>query len=114
MGEVIPDKLYFRIGEVAEITSLRPSVLRFWETEFTALRPPKSGTGQRIYSRNDLELVLEIKRLLYTERLTIDGARKKLTARRSRSKEVEPDSCQVERGLIEEITAELKQIHDSL
>ena len=114
MGEAIPDKLYFRIGEVAEITRLRPSVLRFWETEFKGLKPPKSGTGQRLYSRNDLELVLEIKRLLYSEKLTIEGARKRLSSRRSREHESDPEICLIPRGLLNEITAELESICDSL
>lgn len=78
MAEETPDKQYYRIGEVARITSLKPSVLRFWEAEFKELRPPKSRTGQRLYTRTDIELLLEIKRLLYGEKLTIDGARKRL------------------------------------
>jgi DNA-binding transcriptional MerR regulator len=77
----IPDKLYFKIGEVANLTSLRPSVLRFWETEFEALAPAKSRTGQRLYTQKELELVLELKRLLYVEKLTIEGARKRLKSR---------------------------------
>ncbi|HMN02995.1 MerR family transcriptional regulator [Geobacter anodireducens] len=78
MAEETPDKQYYRIGEVSRITSLKPSVLRFWEAEFKELRPPKSRTGQRLYTRTDIELLLEIKRLLYGEKLTIDGARKRL------------------------------------
>jgi len=72
----IPDKLYFRIGEVAKIAGIKPYVLRFWETEFPSLGPKKSGTGHRLYRRKDVELVLEIRRLLYEERFTIEGARK--------------------------------------
>src|SRR5271156_3766331 len=72
----IPDKLYFRIGEVAKLAGIKPYVLRFWESEFSGLGPKKSGTGHRLYRRKDVELVLEIKRLLYEKRFTIEGARK--------------------------------------
>src|SRR5580700_6496486 len=77
----IPDKLYFRIGDVARLAGIKPYVLRFWETEFPALGPRKSGTGHRLYRRKDVEIVLEIKRLLYEQRFTIEGARKFLEAR---------------------------------
>src|ERR1700681_4085685 len=77
----IPDKLYFRIGEVARLAGIKPYVLRFWETEFPALGPKKSGTGHRLYRRKDVEMVLEIKRLLYEQRFTIEGARKFLETR---------------------------------
>ncbi len=77
----IPDKLYFRIGEVARLAGIKPYVLRFWETEFPPLGPRKSGTGHRLYRRKDVELVLEIKRLLYEKRFTIEGARKHLESR---------------------------------
>ena len=76
----IPDKLYFRIGEVARLAGIKPYVLRFWESEFSGLGPKKSGTGHRLYRRKDVELVLEIKRLLYDKRYTIEGARKVLTS----------------------------------
>jgi len=88
MGEhrpEIPDKLYFRIGEVSRLAGIKPYVLRFWETEFSSLGPKKSGKGHRLYRRKDVELVLEIKRLLYDKRYTIEGARKFLD---SRSREV--------------------------
>jgi DNA-binding transcriptional MerR regulator len=77
----IPNKLYFKIGEVARLTGVKPYVLRYWETEFTGLGPKKSGTNQRQYRRKDVELVLEIKRLLYEKRFTIEGARKFLGQR---------------------------------
>jgi DNA-binding transcriptional MerR regulator len=79
--EEIPDKLYFRIGEVARLAGIKPYVLRFWETEFSALDPKKSGTGHRLYRRKEVQLVLEIKRLLYEKRYTIEGARKFLDSR---------------------------------
>src|SRR6202790_2815412 len=80
-AEEIPDKLYFRIGEVSRLAGIKPYVLRFWETEFAGLGPKKSGTGHRLYRRKDVEMVLEIKRLLYEKRYTIEGARKFLETR---------------------------------
>src|SRR5246127_2776905 len=74
----IPVKLYFRIGDVARLANIKPYVLRFWETEFPGLGPKKSGTGHRLYRRKDVEMVLEIKRLLYDKCFTIVGARKAL------------------------------------
>jgi len=75
---VVPDKLYFRIGEVSELCRLPAYVLRFWETEFPQLKPVKSSTGQRMYRRKDVEAVLRIKKLLYEEGFTIAGARQQL------------------------------------
>jgi DNA-binding transcriptional MerR regulator len=75
---LIPDKLYFRIGEVSELAQTKPYVLRYWETEFPTLKPTKSATGHRLYRRPDVEMVFEIKRLLYEEGFTIEGARKYL------------------------------------
>ena len=74
----IPEKLYFRIGEVSRLTQTKAYVLRYWETEFPSLRPGKSATGHRLYRRRDVEMVLEIRRLLYGQGFTIDGARKLL------------------------------------
>jgi DNA-binding transcriptional MerR regulator len=74
----IPDKEYFRIGEVAEIAQVEPYVLRFWETEFGKLRPAKTRSSQRVYSRRDVSLVLRIRDLLYDEGYTISGARRRL------------------------------------
>ena len=76
----IPDKLYFRIGEVAKLAGLEPYVLRFWETEFPSLRPNKSNKGQRLYRRREVELVLQLKSLLHEQGFTIAGAKKKLKA----------------------------------
>jgi DNA-binding transcriptional MerR regulator len=74
-GAEIPDKLYFRIGEVSRLCDIPAYVLRFWESEFPQLKPHKGGTGQRLYRRRDVETVLHIKNLLYDEGYTIPGAR---------------------------------------
>ena len=77
----IPDKLYFRIGDVSRLAGVKPYVLRYWESEFPSISPKKSGTGHRLYRRKDVELILEIKHLLYEKRFTIEGARKAIDAR---------------------------------
>ena len=78
MATIIPDKLYYRIGEVETITGIPAYVLRYWEAEFKLLRPKKNPAGQRLYRRRDIDLVLRIKTLLYDERLTLEGAKKRL------------------------------------
>ncbi len=75
---VIPDRLYFKIGDVARLCGVEPYVLRFWETQFPQLKPNKSGTGQRLYRRREVELALEIKRLVHGEGYTIAGAKQAL------------------------------------
>jgi DNA-binding transcriptional MerR regulator len=74
----IPDKLFFKIGEVSEITETEPYVLRYWESEFSPLLPAKNKSGQRIYKKSDIELIQRIKQLLYEEGFTIAGAKKRL------------------------------------
>jgi DNA-binding transcriptional MerR regulator len=76
----IPNRLYFRIGDVSRLTGIKPYVLRYWETEFHGLSPKKSGTNQRLYRRKEVEMVLKIKHLLYEKRFTIEGARAYLHA----------------------------------
>jgi len=78
MQKQIPNKLFFKIGEVCEITDTQPYVLRYWESEFPSLAPAKNSSGQRIYRRRDIETVLRIKQLLYEEGFTIAGAKKRL------------------------------------
>lgn len=83
MDKGIPNKLFFKIGEVCEITDTQPYVLRYWESEFSALAPAKNSSGQRIYRRKDIETVLRIKQLLYEEGFTIAGAKKRLESEAS-------------------------------
>jgi DNA-binding transcriptional MerR regulator len=82
----IPDKLFFRIGEVSQLVGVEPYVLRYWESEFPGLSPRKSNTGQRMFRRKDVEMLLNIKQLLYDRKFTIEGARQALkTAASSRA-----------------------------
>ena len=74
----VPDKLYFKIGEVARLLGVKPYVLRYWESEFSVLRPGKTRSRHRLYRRKDVETLLEIRRLLYAERYTIAGAKRRL------------------------------------
>jgi len=122
----IPDKLYFRIGDVARLAGIKPYVLRFWETEFPSLGPKKSGSGHRLYRRKDVEMVFEIKRLLYEKRFTIEGARKFLetrgkpepgrsAAKSSRGKKRQGDLFGVDPSpLLEKVRKELRAIADML
>lgn len=73
----LPDKLFYKIGEVGKITGVEPYVLRYWETEFHFLRPRKNKAGQRVYVKKDLELIMHVKKMLYQERYTIEGVRKR-------------------------------------
>jgi DNA-binding transcriptional MerR regulator len=77
-SKAYPDKLFYKIGEVSKIAGVEPYVLRYWESEFQFLKPRKSKSGQRIYVKKDLDLIFQIKNLLYKERYTIEGVRKKL------------------------------------
>jgi DNA-binding transcriptional MerR regulator len=99
----IPDKLYFKIGEVSRIAGVPTHVLRFWETEFPRISPRRTASGQRLYTRKEVDLVLEIKSLLYQRRFTIDGARQHLRFRFA-------DEPPPPRQLLDEIRAELDQL----
>ena len=92
----IPDKLYFKIGEVSEILGVEPYVLRYWETEFAQLTPKKSGSGHRLFRRKDVELLLRIKHLLYEKRYTIEGARQTLQTEGRATKPRTPKRSQQE------------------
>lgn len=107
----IPDKLYFRIGEVSRLAETKPYVLRYWETEFPTLKPTKSATGHRLYRRPDVEMVLEIKRLLYEEGFTIDGARKCLAGSSGGNTEIEAGgSPRMSDSQVKAIRRELERI----
>lgn len=93
----IPDKPFFRINEVSELTRTKAHVLRYWESEFPTLKPEKSTAGRRIYSRQDLETVLKIKRLLYEEGFTIAGARKQLSGEAGGDAEVALETAKPEK-----------------
>ena len=103
----IPDKLYFKIGEVSEISGLPSHVLRFWESEFKKIRPRRTESGQRSYTRKDIETILEIKHLLHDKKFTLEGARKYLNARS------EPRAV-LDTGLLEDLKRELKRIREIL
>jgi DNA-binding transcriptional MerR regulator len=105
---LIPDKLYFRIGEVATLCRLPAYVLRFWETEFTQLKPVKSSTGQRMYRRRDVENVLRIKQLLYEQGFTIAGARQQLRS------EIKADKTQTTIPFPAHSSAEIQHIRQGL
>ena len=116
----IPDKIYFKIGEVARLTGVKPYVLRYWETEFKAIQPVKSRSRQRLYRKRDVELILKIKELLYEQRFTIEGARKRVRdllgegelavveaveAAEATAPAVNPDALERARGLARELLA---------
>ena len=104
----IPDKLYFRIGEVSRIAGVPASVLRFWESEFPRIKPQRTGSGQRVYRRKEVQLILTIKHLLYDRKFTIKGARQHL-----RSKSAPPPAPSTE-DWVRQLKAELQQIRDLL
>src|ERR1700719_4356805 len=105
---LIPEKLYFRIGEVSRLCRLEAYVLRFWETEFPQLKPIKSSTGQRMYRRKDVDAVLRIKKLLYEEGFTIAGARQQLRSESKTEKNQAPLPFPVQSS------ADLKRIRHGL
>ena len=106
----IPDKLFYRIGEVSRIAQVRPSVLRFWESEFPRIKPKRTEAGQRLYRRSDVELILAIKHLLYERKYTIKGARQYLKGERSKA---QPPADQ-RTTTLRAILAELKIIREML
>lgn len=101
----IPDKLYFKIGEVCGYTGIAAHVLRFWESEFSQIKPRRTDAGQRLYTRSDIERILEIKHLLYDKKFTLKGAKRHLRASR---KNADSDD------LLKEIASELLAIRDRL
>ena len=103
-ADAIPDKLYYKIGEVSRIAGVPSHVLRFWESEFPRLAPKRTDSGQRLYTRRGVEMVLEIKDLLHRRRFTIEGARRHLRARGGETPEEGPDR------ILDDIRAELHEI----
>lgn len=112
MDAGLPDKLYLKIGEVSAFTGLPASVLRYWESEFPSLRPKKSASGQRLYTRKDVEQVVEIKTLLYGEKLTIEGAKRRIEGKRKAVAVQVPQDMLTE--MIREIRDELRSLRDAI
>ncbi len=104
----LPDKLYFKIGEVSEIAALPSHVLRFWENEFPRINPKRTPSGQRLYRKSDIEFVLKIKHLLYEKKFTIKGAKKYLNSEYGEQKKKLPTN------VVDKIRSELEQIRDLL
>jgi len=126
LNQEIPDKLLFRIGEVAELAGVPSYVLRFWESEFPSIRPQRTDTGQRLYRKNDVEIILTIKHLLHEKRFTIEGAKQYLRQRfvsdgieliTEIDSHIEDDIADPHAdsaNLLQEVYLELKRIRDLL
>lgn len=110
MTETASEKLYYKIGELAEILKINTSVLRFWETQFETLSPSKTKTGQRLYSKRDFELIKEIYRLLYVQKLTIAGAKSRLSINRRSKKSTDAEPAEI----LQELCHELKELRKLL
>jgi len=102
----LPDKLYFKVGEVSAIVGVPAYVLRFWEAEFKKINPKRSSSGQRLYKKSDIELILKIKHLLYEKRFTIQGAKQHLKIKPEEKKE------KFSTITLDEIRMELKNIRN--
>ncbi len=107
METIIPEKAYFRIGEVSKILNVETYVIRYWETEFRTISPVRTKTAQRLYRKKDVQELLAIKDLLYSQRFTIDGAKKQLYKTRGNS---EPETKNSEKKMLNLIKRELQQI----
>ena len=107
MVRIPGDRRYFRIGEASRIIGVEPYVLRYWENEFPQIRPQRADSNQRTYQRKDLETLLEIKRLLYEEKMTIEGAKQRL-------REDMSGKVTVNRSFLENVRAELEEILKTL
>lgn len=111
----IPDKLYYKIGEVSRITGVKPHVLRYWESEFKEIKPYKSRSLQRLYRKRDIELILRIKKLLYEDMFTISGARRKIKDSADKPKQIELQFNEEDyKKILTEIKKELRGITQSL
>lgn len=107
MVHILDDKRYFRIGEASRIIGVEPYVLRYWESEFPQIRPGRADSKQRTYQRKDIEILLEIKNLLYEEKMTIEGAKRRL-------KESAAGKTQTKPAFVKQINTELKDILETL
>lgn len=107
MVQIPDDKRYFRIGEASRIIGVEPYVLRFWESEFSQLKPQRADSKQRTYQRKDIETLLEIKRLLYEEKMTIEGAKKRLSQTKS-------EGARLDHRLLEDIRGDLNELLEIL
>lgn len=129
MDPKIPEKLYFKIGEVADIAGVKPHVLRYWESEFKAICPTKSRSKQRLYRQQDIKLILHLKDLLYNQGFTISGARKQLRCKPAAARDVGPQNCsagdhdeqmalplkgQLDHSLLKEIRQDILRLKESL
>ena len=117
MGTTFPDKLFYKIGEVAQMASVKTSVLRFWESEFVFLSPEKSTAGQRLYSKKEVELILLVRRLLYDEKFTIEGVKKRISSKGKfiNSDDILPPVVSVDHMmLLKEIRSELQLLRNQL
>ena len=113
---IIPDKLYFKIGEVKKITGVEPHVLRYWESEFKIIRPQRASSKQRLYRRVDVENILTIKKLLYEDGYTVPGARKLLAEKKDEKKsDTGPEIPGAKtRSILAELKSDLKQLQEML
>jgi len=108
----IPDKLYFKIGEVSKLACVEPHVLRYWETEFNEIQPKRANSNQRLYRRVDVETILQIKTLLHEQKFTISGAKKFL--KEDGQVTGKPESPQIPSSCLEKIKKELLAVQDLL
>jgi len=104
----LPDKLYFKVGEVSSIVGVPAYVLRFWESEFKKINPKRTSSGQRLYRKKDVELIIWIKHLLYEKKFTIEGAKQRLKTEPAGQREKPPTD------ILQEISTELQKIRDLL
>lgn len=117
MSTTLPDKLYYKIGEVAEAARVRTSVLRFWESEFAFLKPEKSTTGQRLYSKREVDLILQVRHLLYEEKFTIEGVKKRISPKGKliHDEDLIPKSMEGDvSGLLKELRRDLQELRNML
>lgn len=114
MKEPIAKKVYYSIGEVCDLTGLKPHVLRYWETQFEVLRPTKNRAGNRIYRSKDVELILLVKNLLYEQKYTIEGADNKLTQMRAEGELEDGRQEVLTPEFLETMKAELNDLRNTL